>query len=227
MLQQASFQCDIGMEYFLSLSKSAAIHRLEDSEWGLLFFGLVVFVGIWGEIKSESHSKRLKIFEYVVLYGILGELISDGGVFLCSTQLQTISDREFAVLNKEAGDARKDASAAIERAGKAVKDAADANERASKNEKEAAALRLKLANSSIPRSLEEAAQRRVAAKLPPRFTGQVNVMYLPWAFDGLGLARHIDRACTKAGLRRLDLEATRTEKRAPLPVSRHHLCAYL
>lgn len=104
------------MGYCLLLSKPAAIHWLDASEWGLLVFGLAVFVGIWGEIKLEHGSTRFKIAEYVVLYGILGELIADGGVFLFSTQLQTISDSENAVLNKEAGDARKAAGEANEHA---------------------------------------------------------------------------------------------------------------
>jgi hypothetical protein len=53
----------------------------------------------------------------------------------------------------------------------------EANERTASLEKEAVDLRLRLANASIPRSIDADAQVRIAAKLPPRANGgQVNVM---------------------------------------------------
>jgi hypothetical protein len=126
------------MGYF-ALSKSATTVALDVSEVLLLFFGLVLTIGALGEYKKfprllrSSHST----FELLVVIGIAGELFADGGVFVFSRHLQTISDGEYAVLNKEAGDARKDAGAAIERA--------------SKNEKEAAGLRKSAEDESLAR----------------------------------------------------------------------------
>jgi hypothetical protein len=139
------------MGYFLSLSKSATSTALDLSEWALLVFGLVLVVGIFGEYKKLP--KRLLLwpataFEVMVMIGVAGELMGDGGVFLFSRHLQTISDGEYAALDKEAGDARRDAGNANKDAGIARRDAADANkdageakERADKLEVQAATLR--------------------------------------------------------------------------------------
>jgi hypothetical protein len=61
------------------------------------------------------------VFIAMVVIGLVGEFFSDAGVFLFSRHLQTISDRESAALNKEAGDARRDAGNANERAALAEK----------------------------------------------------------------------------------------------------------
>jgi len=78
------------MGYFFSLSKSATAAALGVSELALLAFGVVLVVGLIGEIKSKR-----KIFEWLVILGVAGELFADGGVFLFSNQLQTISDLEL------------------------------------------------------------------------------------------------------------------------------------
>jgi hypothetical protein len=48
-----------------------------------------------------------------IVASLIGEFVSDAGVFLFSRHLQTISEGEFAVLNDEAGKARRDAGDAI------------------------------------------------------------------------------------------------------------------
>src|SRR5215471_1736430 len=97
------------MGNFLSLSKAATIHLLDASEWMLLIFGAVLFVGIVGEIKHGMWGRSAKFFEFVVLWGVLGEVLADGGIFLFSSQLQIISDSEVARLNVAASDARREA----------------------------------------------------------------------------------------------------------------------
>jgi hypothetical protein len=82
------------MGYFLSLSKSATITWLDTSEWLLLLFGIVLVVGIVGEIRLPDWHHRLKTFEILVLVGVLGELAADGGIFFFSSHLQTISEAE-------------------------------------------------------------------------------------------------------------------------------------
>ncbi len=124
-----------------SLSKSATSSALHISELTVLLFGLLLVVGLIGELsKSPKWKARLRAFELMVVVGVGGELIGDGGIFVFSERLQAISDADVATLNREAGDARKDAGEANKRAGSALKDAADANERATANEKEAARL---------------------------------------------------------------------------------------
>ncbi len=60
----------------------------------------------------------------------------------------------------------------------------------------------KLIDASIPRSLDAGARERIGDKLPRRSNGgQVHVMYLPWTFDGLPLARQILGALEKVGIR--------------------------
>lgn len=71
----------------------------------LLVSGIVLVVGIIGEIRSSEWGVWLKRFEYLVLIGVAGELIADGGVFLFSSHLQTISDHEVAETFLKASDA--------------------------------------------------------------------------------------------------------------------------
>lgn len=94
-----------------SLSKSATSLALQLSEITLLLFGAVLVIGLVGEYaKSEKWKKRAKLFQAFVIIGVAGELFADGGVFLFSAHLQTIADAEVASLNKEAGNARRDAA---------------------------------------------------------------------------------------------------------------------
>lgn len=102
------------MGYLSSLSKPATATALDVSEWSLLVFGLILAVGALGEYKMLPGILlkiiRHRAFELMVAIGIAGEFIGDGGVFLFSRMLQTINDREFASLNKKAGDADRDAA---------------------------------------------------------------------------------------------------------------------
>jgi hypothetical protein len=89
------------MGYFFSLSKSATIHWLDASEWMLLAFGALLAVGIIGEIKHGMWGRPPRFFELIVLWGVLAEVLADGGIFLFSSQLQIISDSENTALRKQ------------------------------------------------------------------------------------------------------------------------------
>jgi len=85
----------------------------------------------------------MKLGEMLVIAGVAGELLGDGGIFLSSRHLQTIADLEVASLTKQVGDAQKQAGDAVERAGQLEKEAAELrkqnieNERAFEREKKA------------------------------------------------------------------------------------------
>jgi len=101
------------MGYFFSLSKFATTSWLDWSEIILLVSGLVLVVGIIGEYaKSDRWKRHHRVFEVLVIIGVCGELLADGGVFLFSSHLQTISDAELAAVTKKAGEAGERASAA-------------------------------------------------------------------------------------------------------------------
>ncbi len=84
------------MGTLFSLPKSATIAALDASEVALLVFGLLLVAGLIGELKS-----RTKIFEWLVIIGVAGELLGDGGIFLFSRSLQSIEASEIATLNRE------------------------------------------------------------------------------------------------------------------------------
>ncbi len=172
------------------LSKSATSFWLDASEIALLVFGAVLVIGLVGEVaKSDRWRRRLRVFELMVIIGVAGELIADGGIFLFSRHLQTISEAEYSGLNRQAADAlkqaeiarkeadsfefdianaRKEAADALERAakaeenlGNAKKDAALANERAANAEKQAA-------KSNEIAERERLARLQLEARLAPR-----------------------------------------------------------
>src|ERR1700693_116815 len=91
------------MGYFSSLSKSATSAALNISEWVLLTFGLGLLVGILGEYKKLPRFLigPKELFEILVVIGVAGEFIGDGGIFLFSSQLQTIEEREISRLNTD------------------------------------------------------------------------------------------------------------------------------
>src|SRR5665213_263036 len=127
------------MGYFLSLSKSATITGLESSEWALLIFGVILVVGVVGELKALWWSVWVKRFEWIVLIGIAGELIADGGLFFFSSQLQGISDLEVTQAQKSATqaydsarDAHRASTAAQGMAETAIREAGDIADRADK-----------------------------------------------------------------------------------------------
>jgi hypothetical protein len=121
------------MGYFFALSKSSTSTALNWSELALLVFGIVLVIGLVGEYKTlEPHSRRMKLFEMLVIIGVLGELLGDGGVFLFSNQLQVISDKEIAEAIRSAGDAKLSAEAAREAARIAQGAADDVSNRATR-----------------------------------------------------------------------------------------------
>jgi hypothetical protein len=137
----------------LSLSRAATICGLHLSEAGLLLFGLIVVVGLIGEIKLPSWHLRLKLFELLVIIGVAGELICDGGVFVFSEHLQTISDIEVAHLNIEAANARKEAAEALEHAAQ-------------------------LTAALAPRSLSDKAAREIADECRPLAKAGIKVVVI-------------------------------------------------
>lgn len=122
------------MGALISLSKSATEHWLSGSEAALLGFGLLLVIGVVGEMRLPFWSTRQKWFEVLVIIGIAGELLGDGGVFFFSAHLQTLSDVEL-------GQAVADAGGAIARAGVAIKEAGRAKERAANADEHTETLR--------------------------------------------------------------------------------------
>jgi len=99
-----------------SLSRSATVSALHLSELVVLAFGLILVIGLIGEIPTEDRKGKsrtfrflYRTFEIMVILGVSGELIGDGGIFVFSEHLQAISDHEVATLNKEAADERLEA----------------------------------------------------------------------------------------------------------------------
>src|ERR1035441_3667004 len=142
----------------LLISKSSTETILNVSEILLIVSGFVLTFGAIGEY-LEEHGKLPKwmkwpklVFVFMVALSLVGEFLSDAGVFFSSSKLQTISDGEFAGLNKEAGDARKTAGTADERS-KLLEasnkqlgiDLEAEKQKTADVEKEAAALRIKAA----------------------------------------------------------------------------------
>src|SRR5260370_31379629 len=119
------------MGTLLFLSKSVTSFWVEVSEIALLIFGIVLVIGLVGEVaKTDRWKRQLRLFELMVIVGVAGELVADGGIFLFSRHLQTISETEFVGLNKQAADAYKEAESARKEANSFERDIAQANERA-------------------------------------------------------------------------------------------------
>lgn len=169
------------MGTFWPMSKGATSVALDISEFALLIFGVVLVIGIVGEYaKSERWKRWLRLFEIFVTIGVSGELLADGGIFLFSSRLQTISDWEVAQLNDKAEAARleqerlrtdnlrlthdtevarADAAAANERASEAEARSKDAEARAAEANQKAEQERLERVK------IEEArADRRLSAE---------------------------------------------------------------
>jgi hypothetical protein len=139
---------------FISLSRSATETGLDGSEITLLLCGLVLAYGVAGEYILEHGTlpswmkwsgKPKLVFVWMVALSLVGEFVGDAGVFVFSGHLQAINDAETSALNKEAGDARRDAGNANKAASEAnaltkqyQAQIADANARAKQSEAESA-----------------------------------------------------------------------------------------
>jgi hypothetical protein len=69
----------------------------------------------WAEHKKREYpkfKKHKRLFEVLVIVGVAGELLADGGIFGFGSHLQTVSDLDVAKLNKEAGELEKEAASA-------------------------------------------------------------------------------------------------------------------
>lgn len=156
------------------LSKSATETGLALSEIALLLFGVALVFGLVGEYAESDKWKRWqKLFALLVIGGVAGELLADGGIFVLSRHLQTVAETEIAELNKKAAEASERAARAEEHLGEANKRAAEAEREAAKSnetaEKERFA-RLQLEARLAPRSLSLAQQKDVRERLK-QFSG--------------------------------------------------------
>jgi hypothetical protein len=118
------------MGTFLLLSKSSATFWLHASEAVLLMFSAVVVVGLIGENKCRWPHPKEDIFLALVIIGVAGELLGDGGMVVFTGQLQTISDAEVRTAISKAGDAQTSAHEAANAAERADSFAAQAQGRA-------------------------------------------------------------------------------------------------
>jgi hypothetical protein len=141
------------------LSKHATSVALNISEAALLLFGLLLVIGLVGEYSEKDRwKKHVKVFKWLVIFGVGGELIADGGIFLLSARLQTLADGEIAIL--QSAVAQETARAESFRS-----DIANANLRAAEAEAETARLSKMAANEANARQKIEAkmADRRLPA----------------------------------------------------------------
>jgi len=88
------------------LSKTAIEIVFNTSSGALLVCGIVLVIGLVGERKTELQTTDrertwYRHFELMVILGVAGELIADGGIFFSSRQLQTISDQEILAANQQ------------------------------------------------------------------------------------------------------------------------------
>jgi hypothetical protein len=140
----------------MSFSKPATETALDASEILILLCGVILAIGAAGEYTEEhgtlprwmKWSMRPKmVFVWMVALSLVGEFVGDAGVFIFSGHLQTINDGEYAALNKEAGNARRDAGNANKEAGIARRDASNANALAQKYQSEIAASEAQVATA--------------------------------------------------------------------------------
>jgi len=106
-----------------------------------LLFGIVLVGGLVGEYFADHKKKEYprfkkhkRLFEQMVIVGVLGELLADGGIFSFGQRMQIIADGENAILYTIAKQAGKDSAASYERARIAEQKAGEANERAANTE---------------------------------------------------------------------------------------------
>jgi len=128
------------MGTFLLLSKSSATFWLHASEAALFAFGVLLVIGLIGEIKLPWPHPRFETFELLVIIAVAGELLGDAGVFVFSGDLQTIAGTELAQVTTDVGNTRT-----------AADKAAGAAERASKSADKAKSDLINLAVCNAPR----------------------------------------------------------------------------
>lgn len=68
---------------------------LNVSEWALLVFSFLVVLGLIGEHR-ERWKRYEKTFERIVIIGVLGELLADGGIFRFSHRMQMAFEHTVA-----------------------------------------------------------------------------------------------------------------------------------
>jgi len=218
------------MGTFWPMSKGATSVALDISEFALLVFGVVLVIGIVGEYaKSERWKRRLRLFEIFVIIGVSGELLADGGIFLFSRRLQTISDWEVAQLNDKAEAARleqerlrtdnlrlthdtevarADAAAANERASEAEARSKDAEARAAEANQKAEQERLervKIEEARADRRLSDEQFATMVAKLRTLPPGDVGIIRWTPALEVRRFASDIWAAFKEAGWRPLEV----------------------
>src|SRR5712664_257469 len=99
----------------------------------------------------------------LVAIGVVGEFLVDRVSGPIIKRRDAAQQAEIARLNKEAGDARRDASEAIERAAKLEKDAAELNRKA----EEERLARVKLEEYNAPRRITDKQAEILLAELKP------------------------------------------------------------
>jgi hypothetical protein len=82
-----------------SLSKAGTLTALHWSEWIVLLFGVVLVMGLIGEIVKSPIHRWYKRFELMVVIGVAGELLGDGGIFVFTERLEAINETEVAQLD--------------------------------------------------------------------------------------------------------------------------------
>lgn len=152
------------MGTFLSLSKSSTAFWLHASEAVLFGFGVLLVIGLIGEIKVPWWNSWFRKFELLLIIRVAGELIGDGGVFIFSEHLQTIADAEVKTAITQAGEARTSAGKAEERAGKATERASKADERSEALRKDNLRLQVEVLNLQ-----KRLAWRRITEEQHDRF----------------------------------------------------------
>lgn len=104
---------------------------LHISEIFLLISGLVLLVGLVGEYaKSPRWVKHVKVFEILVVLGVAGELIADGGMIVFTEHLQTIEGTRIHDLNNKADEAMRKVGDSVTKSEEGIRKADTAGEHA-------------------------------------------------------------------------------------------------
>jgi hypothetical protein len=175
------------MGVLFSLSKAATSSALSVSEVALLVFTLLLVVGLVGEAaKSEKWKARHRMFELMVVIGVSGELIAEGGIFAFSRHLQTVADTDLAAVITKVGDARTSAYKAADAAARANVSAQQANNEAGVAEERAEAARkdaerehrarVQLEAAIAPRSLTNKQQKEIVDAWRPCAKPRIRVV---------------------------------------------------